>query len=73
MYRLEEVRKGTTCHVTWMLGELASRIRAFAKIEPGSMLRVVQSLGGGWMVVAHEGKRYALSPEASHVIWVSTN
>lgn len=72
MLNLENVEAGTLCTIVWLLGRMGDYLRTACHFNEDDNLNVILNYGDGSVIVSHDGRRYAMGPDASHAIKVQT-
>ena len=72
MLNLKDVRKGSDCVVTWVVGIWADALRKTYDVHENDRVRVLENDGRGLIIAVHD-KRLALSRELAASVKVAVS
>lgn len=72
MLDLTNIKTGQDCEILWMFGPNARMMREQFHLAENKLLHVVSNFGKGYVIVAMEEKRLAISYDAAKMLKVGT-
>lgn len=70
MYNLEEIRKGSSCTICWILGELGKQMKKWMNLDLDDEINVLYNDGTS-IIIRHNNQTYALDSCSAHAIKVT--
>lgn len=68
MINLQEAETGRTYKVTWMIGELAEKIRKDFDLHESDDIQIVQNMGKTGVIIRYGTHRVAMDPSAAFAV-----
>ncbi|MDD6257837.1 MAG: FeoA domain-containing protein [Erysipelotrichaceae bacterium] len=70
MFNLEELNTGSTCTITWLLGQMGTWLKDTFGFNEDDNLKILYNDGNS-IIVAKDEHRYAMDYETAHAIKVT--